>query len=80
MRSYTTRSVVTNKKEIILSASPFEAGETVEVTVRSADLSQRSARVGRLKQLLRETQGLSNIKTLTDDEIKTELETYRSGR
>ncbi len=80
MKSYTTRSIVTNKRQIVLSESPFDVGETVEVTVRSADTLERSGRVSRLKQLFRETQALDSIRSLTDDEIMSELKAYRSGQ
>lgn len=80
MKSYTTRSIVTNKRQIVLSESPFDVGETVEVTVRSADALERSGRVSRLKQLFRETQALDSIRSLTDDEIMSELKAYRSGQ
>lgn len=75
------KRVVTVKEagSIVLTGLPLLQGQRVEVVVFANEEEQKQ-RVGNLLALLRETQGLPQIKAISDDEIAEEVAAYRAGR
>ena len=79
MNTYRRRLVVQDPKQIVLSDVPFQTGQEVEVILRS---TERSAveRKNDLLALLKKTQSLPQIQTLTEEDILAEIEAYRKGQ
>lgn len=79
MNTYRRRLVVQDPKQIVLSDVPFQTGQEVEVILRS---TERSAieRKNDLRALLKNTQSLPQIQTLTEEDILAEIEAYRKGQ
>ncbi len=79
MNTYRRRLVVQDPKQIVLSDVPFQTGQEVEVILRS---TERSAveRKNDLRALLKKTQSLPQIQTLTEEDILAEIEAYRKGQ
>lgn len=79
MKAYKTYLTVTDAKQVILSDLPFGIGEKVEVLVLALE-DNRAERVRNLRALFKETQSLPQTQTLSDDDIRHEIEAYRSGQ
>jgi len=79
MRAYKTYLTIQNPNKVVLNNLPFEPGQHVEIVVLANDES-RATQLQELKSLLKETQSLSQVKSLTEEEIVAEVEAYRSGR
>ena len=62
----------------MLSDLPFRSGQIVEILVLAEE--DRENAVKELKALFKETQSLPQAKTLTDEDIRAEIEAYRSGK
>ena len=79
MNTYRKRLVVQDPKQIVLSDVPFQTGQEVEVILRS---TERPAieRKNDLRALLKKTQSLPQIQTLTEEDILAEVEAYRKGQ
>jgi len=79
MNTYRRRLVVQDPKQIVLSDVPFQTGQEVEVILRS---TERPAieRKDDLRALLKKTQSLPQIQTLTEEDILAEIEAYRKGQ
>ena len=79
MNTYRKRLVVQDPKQIVLSDVPFQTGQEVEVILRS---TERPAieRKNDLRALLKKTQSLPQIQTLTEEDILAEIEAYRKGQ
>ncbi len=80
MKAYKTHSVIPDSKQVILSNVPFGVGERVDIVMSKSKNGSRSDRVRKLKALLKKTQSLPQVRTLTEDEILREVEAHRSGR
>lgn len=80
MKAYKTYSTVSETRQVVLSDVPFNAGERVEIVLLTTDESDRAERVRKLKSLLKATQALRQVQTLTEDDILREVESYRNGR
>ncbi len=78
MNTYRKRLIVQDSKQIVLSDVPFQTGQEVEVILRS---TERPAieRKNDLRVLLKKTQSLPQIQTLTEEDILAEIEAYRKG-
>ena len=79
MKAYRAYLTVTDAKQVVLDNLPFQPGERVEVLVLAQDVDRVEA-VGRLEELLRQTQALPQAQELTEDDIAEEVAAYRSGR
>jgi hypothetical protein len=79
MNAYRTVLTVTEPHQVVVNDLPFREGEQVEVIVLPAD-KNNSTLVASWEQLLKDTQSLSHIQQLTDEEIEAELAAHRSGR
>jgi hypothetical protein len=75
------KRVVTVKESgsIVLTDLPLQPGQKVEVIV-FADEEEQKERLRNLRALLKETQGLPEAKTISDDEIAEEVAAYRAGK
>ncbi len=79
MRAYRTYLTIGDPKRIVLTNLPFRRGERVEVLLltRSTD---RETVAPDLKALLKDTQSLPQVQTISEAEIATEVSAYRSGQ
>jgi antitoxin ParD1/3/4 len=79
MQTYRRRLVIEDPKRVVLTDLPFQAGQRVEVLVLEEEVD-RDRRVEDLKRLLKDTQALSQVKSITEQEIAAEIAAYREGR
>ena len=77
MNTYRRRLVVQDPKQIVLSDVPFQTGQEVEITLRSVE-QPTVERKNDLRGLLKKTQSLPQIQTLTEEDILAEIEAYRN--
>ena len=79
MQTYRKKLVIEDPKRVVLTDLPFRAGQRVEVLVLEEE-ADRERQVEDLKRLLKETQALSQLKSITEEEIAAEIAAYREGR
>jgi len=79
MQTYRRRLVIEDPKRVVLTDLPFQAGQRVEVLVLEEEVD-RDRRVEDLKRLLKDTQALSQLVSITEEEIAAEIAAYREGR
>lgn len=79
MQTYRKKLVIEGPKRVVLTDLPFRAGQTVEVLVLEEE-ADRERRVEDLKRLLKDTQALTQLKSITEEEIAAEIAAYREGR
>ncbi|MXX12411.1 MAG: hypothetical protein F4Z86_03000 [Gemmatimonadetes bacterium] len=77
MNTYRRRLVVQDPKQIVLSDVPFQTGQEVEIILRSIE-QPTVERKNELRALLKKTQSLPQIQTLTEEDILAEIEAYRN--
>ncbi|MXZ09838.1 MAG: hypothetical protein F4Y79_10365 [Gemmatimonadetes bacterium] len=77
MSTYRRRLVVQDPKQIMLSDVPFQTGQEVEITLRSV-AQPKVERKNELRALLKKTQSLPQVQTLTEEDILAEIEAYRN--
>lgn len=77
MNTYRRRLVVQDPKQIVLSDVPFQTGQEVEIILRSVE-QPTVERKNDLRDLLKKTQSLPQIQTLTEEDILAEIEAYRN--
>lgn len=84
METFRIRTTVSKDGKVSIKDLPFRPGAKVEVIVREeakkVSASKRKALAGELQALFKETQSLPQAKTLTEEDIRAEVEAYRSGR
>lgn len=78
MKEFRTSLTIKDPKQVVLSDLPFSEGQEVEVVVVAKD--GFDDRVRQLKDLLKATQSLPQVQTLTEEDITREVEAYRNGR
>lgn len=78
MKEFRTSLTIIDPKQVVLSDLPFSEGEEVDVVVVAKD--GMDARVRQLKDLLKVTQSLPQVQTLSEEDITREVEAYRNGR
>jgi hypothetical protein len=78
MKAYRTYLVVEDPKRVVLTDVPFSAGQRVEVLMVQDESSERL--IAELRDLMKETQNLPQIRALSEAEIREEIEAYRAGR
>jgi len=78
MKAYRTYLIVEDPKRVVLTDVPFSAGQRVEVLMVQDESSERLTE--ELRTLMKETQDLPQVKTLSEVEIREEIEAYRVGR
>ncbi len=79
MNTYRRRLVVQDPKQIVLSDVPFQTGQEVEIILRSIEQPTVEWK-NDLRALLKKTQSLPQIQTLTEEDIVAEIEAYRKGQ
>lgn len=79
MLAYRKKLVIQDPKQVVLTDLPFEPGQEVEILVLQDD-SDRARRVEELRALFKQTQALSQLQSITEDEIAAEIAAYRDGR
>jgi len=78
MQAYRTHLVIENPNQVTLSDLPFQPGQYVEVLLIAQD-EDRTAFAKELAALLKETQALPQVQSLTEDDIVSEIAAYRRG-
>lgn len=78
MKEYRTSLTIKDPKQVVLSDLPFSEGQEVEVVVVAKDGIE--ARVRQFKDLLKATQSLPLVQSLSEEDIAREIEAYRNGR
>jgi len=79
MRAYKKYVTIDNPKKLVLSDLPFQHGQLVEIVMTAED-GEREKRIQELRTLLKKTQALPKVQTITDDMIAEELAAYRAGK
>ena len=77
MNTYRRRLIVQDPKQIVLSDVPFQTGQEVEIILRSIEQPTVEQK-NELRALLKKTQSLPQIQTLTEEDILAEIEAYRN--
>ena len=70
---------MTDARQIIVSDTPFSAGEEVEVVVSRPGNGSRAKRDRELRSLFKTTQSLPQVRSLTDEDIAREVIAHRRG-
>ena len=78
MNTYQKTLIVEDHNQLILSNSPFEKGQQVEVVIIPKDYD-REALANQLRDFFKQVQALHTDNPLTDEEIEAEIEAYRRG-
>lgn len=78
MQAYRTHLVIENPNQVTLSDLPFQPGQYVEVLLIAQD-EYRTAFAKELAAMLKETQALPQVQSLTEDDIVSEIAAYRRG-
>ena len=83
METYRVKTTVSQDGKLSIKGLPFRAGEKVEVIVRGE--KKKSARSRKtvakdLKALFREVQSLPQAKTITEEDIVSEITVYRKSK
>ncbi|MEJ2389441.1 MAG: hypothetical protein P8Y27_19705 [Chromatiaceae bacterium] len=78
MNAYKTYVEVDASGRVVLEHVPFRAGALVEVLV--VDQSPEAGDVESWRALFKHVQSLPQSKTITDEDVATEIDHYRSGR
>ncbi len=79
MIAYRTYLTITDPKQVTIADVPFQAGQVAEVLLLAQDVD-RTLALPRLKTLFEVTQSLPQVQQLTEDDIASEIEAYRSGQ
>lgn len=77
MNAYRTYVTVTDSNQVVLTNLPFRSGQQIEVLMISSD-EAHSDSVQSLKTLLKDTQSLPAVQTMTEDEILAEVAAYQN--
>lgn len=77
MNAYRTYVTVTDPNQVVLTDLPFRLGQQIEVLIISSE-EAHSDSVQSLKTLLKDTQSLPAIQTMTEDEILAEVVAYKN--
>ena len=79
MNTYRTYLTVTNPGQLILTDLPFQSGQSVEILIRPQQKKSKGS-LNTLQKLLKETQKLPQIQTITEEDIQAEIADCRSGK
>ena len=63
---------------VVLKNLPFSIGDEVEIVILGKEKTEVDAH--KLKSLFRETQAMPQLKSISDEEIETEIMEFRSGQ
>ena len=79
MNSYETSATVEDQGRIQVSGVPFAAGTQVQVTISP---KRRSAEefAAAWRRVCADLRGRSALKTITDEEIREEIDRHRAGQ
>jgi len=83
VETYRLRTTVAEDGKLSINGLPFRAGEQVEVIVRGGKKKaarSRKAIAKDLKSLFKEIQSLPQAKTITEEEIASEITAYRKSK
>ena len=78
MIAYKKYITIENPKRVVLSDLPFRAGQRVEV-VLIAEEEEPAKKLEALQALLKETQALAQVQTISEEDIAQEIAAYRAG-
>lgn len=83
METYRITTTVSQDGKLSIKGLPFRAGEKVEVIIRGEkkkSARSRKAVAKDLKALFKEMQALPQAKTITEEEIASEIAAYRKSK
>ncbi|HLO28250.1 MAG TPA: hypothetical protein VK249_03890 [Anaerolineales bacterium] len=83
METYRVKTTVSQDGKLSIKGLPFRAGEKVEVIVRGEKKKAAHGRkrvVKDLKALFKEIQALPQAKTITEEDIASEITAYRKSK
>lgn len=63
---------------VVLKNLPFSIGDEVEIVILGKEKTEVD--VHKLKSLFRETQAIPQLKSISDEEIESEIMGFRSGQ
>jgi hypothetical protein len=72
-----TERVMDNSHHLVLSDVPFAAGEKLLIFITTETALQN--KLAKWQALFKETQSLLQLQNITDEDIETEIEAYRTG-
>ncbi len=78
VKAFRTYLTIKDPKQVVISDLPFREGERVEIVVLARDETD-SDRTQELKDLFKATQSLPQAQALSEEDIASEIEAYRSG-
>ncbi len=79
MNAFKIYTTVNSSNQIVIENPPFKKGEVLEVIIMS-DNSDKSSTIQELKSLFKLTQKMTADRDITDNDIETEVNEYRSKR
>lgn len=80
MTVYEINRTIRNPSRLVLTGLPFRAGQEVKIVIVSQSEEERAKLARRWKALFAKTQALPQAKTITEEEIATEIAAYRAGK
>ena len=78
MTFYKTFITIEDPNHVVLSDVPFQQGQRVRVIIVS-ESNERATVSQKFRKLFRETQALSGISEITEEDIAEEIAAYRKG-
>ena len=78
MFAYKKHIIIKDPNHLVLTCLPFRPGQKVEIVFLSEEDGLEAKR-SELSALFKKTQSLSQIKTITEEEITAEIADYRCG-
>jgi hypothetical protein len=78
MQAYKKYLTVDNPNEIVLSGLPVSKGQKLEIVIIADNLPEKE--LPNIRELLDETQANPVAKTITEEDIKSEIDAYRRGQ
>ena len=79
MIAYKQYITIEDPNRVVLSDLPFRTGQRVEVLLIAED-DGSATNLEALQVLLKDTQGLKEVQTISENEIAKEIAAYRAGR
>ncbi len=79
MIAYKQYITIEDPKRVVLSDLPFRTGQRVEVLLIAED-DGSATNLEALQVLLKDTQRLKEVQTISENEIAQEIAAYRAGR
>ncbi len=80
MQAYKKNITIKESNSITLSNLPFKKGQKVEIVILVKEESIKPSHINEVKKLFKETQSLTQIKNLSEEDIRLEIEAYHKQK